>query len=392
MSRDLFNVPIFFIVFRETFEAAIIVSVLMSFVKQVFDPNTVLYKRLRNQIWIGSALGLFICVCIGAAFIAVWYTVLNDLWGNSEDIWEGVFSLVAVIMISVMGLAMLRTERMQDKWKLKLAKILEQKGTKIGFKAWMQKYSFFFLPFITVLREGLEAVVFIGGVSLDVTAKSIPIAVIMGFICGCAVGYIIYRGGRLLHLRWFFIFSTIILYLVSAGLMSKAVGYFEQNAWNQVIGGETAEEGGDVINYKVTTAVWHVSWGDPEQNVEGNGGWQIFNAILGWNNTATYGTIISYCLYWGLIALSLVYMNWKERREAMAKLQRGEWEEDADVILENAKNYINKEGQIIGEDSTTFHDTVTPTSSNKPDHINGDIELDETIGTHTSNLKATDAV
>lgn len=107
---------------------------------------------MRKHVWIGAALGLFICMCIGAAFIAVWYTVLNDLWGNSEDIWEGVFSLIATVMITVMGLAMLRTERMQEKWKVKLANTLEMKEKKIGFKAWMQKYSFFFLPFITVLR------------------------------------------------------------------------------------------------------------------------------------------------------------------------------------------------------------------------------------------------
>lgn len=110
-------------------------------------------------------------------------------------------------------------------------------------------------------------------VSLNVQAKSIPIAAIMGILCGVLVGVIIYRGGSMLHLRWFFIFSTIILYLVAAGLMSKAVGFFEQYAWNLIIGGEAAEEGGDVIPYKVTTAVWHVSWGNPELNTDTNGGW-----------------------------------------------------------------------------------------------------------------------
>jgi high-affinity iron transporter len=48
------------------------------------------------------------------------------------------------------------------------------------------------------------------------------------------------------------------LYLVSAGLLSRAVGYFEQNAWNKIIGGESAEEGGTAIGYKMTTNVWHV--------------------------------------------------------------------------------------------------------------------------------------
>ncbi|KAG1106280.1 hypothetical protein G6F42_016814 [Rhizopus arrhizus] len=378
-GQDLFNVPIFFIIFRETTEAAIIVSVLLSFLKKVFEPDSIVFKRLRKQVWIGAALGLLICCAIGAAFIAVWYTVLNDLWGNSEDIWEGCFSLVATIMITVMGLAMLRTERMQEKWKIKLARAMEEKGQKIGFKAWMQKYSFFFLPFITVLREGLEAVVFIGGVSLDVQAKSIPIAAIMGFLCGCAVGLVIYRGGSLLQLRWFFIISTIILYLVAAGLMAKAVGYFEQNAWNQVIGGESA----DVISYKMTTAVWHVSWGDPEANTDTNGGWEIFNAILGWNNTATIGTIVSYWLYWIAVAFALVYMNWKERRAAIAKLQSGDWEVDGDDALENAKAYINQDGAIVGEEenacATTSTD-ITPSSSQEGSrpHVNEAIEMTNT--------------
>lgn len=390
MSQDLFNVPIFFIIFRETCEAAIIVSVLLSFLKKVFDTDSIVYKRLRNQVWIGAGVGLFICLCIGAAFIAVWYTVLNNLWGDSEYIWEGVFSLIATIMITVMGLAMLRTERMQEKWKLKLAKSIEHKDKdkRLGFKAWMQKYSFFFLPFITVLREGLEAVVFIGGVSLNVSAKSIPIAAIMGFVCGCVVGLIIYRGGSMIQLRWFFIFSTIILYLVAAGLMSKAVGFLEQNAWNQVIGGEAVEESGDVIGYKVTTAVWHVSWGNPEVNTAENGGWQIFNAILGWNNTATIGTIVSYCLYWILIAFALVYMNWKEKRQALDKMNRGEWEEDGDVALDHAKNFVTNEGVIVGNDKDqklTNSDSVNSgeSTSNEP-HEN--LELSESIK-HDNNLK-----
>ncbi|KAI8331179.1 iron permease FTR1/Fip1/EfeU [Chlamydoabsidia padenii] len=368
-AESYFDVPIFFILLRETVEASIIVAVLLSFLKKTFDGSTPLYKRLRNQVWIGAGVGLLICLCIGAAFIAVWYTVLNNIWGNSEDIWEGCFSLLATVMITVMGLAMLKTEKLQDKWKLKLAKAMEagQQGKRKTFKLWAQKYSFFLLPFITVLREGLEAVVFIGGVSLNADGKAIPIAAIMGFICGCLVGYLIFRGGSMLHLRWFFIFSTIILYLVAAGLMSKAVGYFEQNAWNQVIGGESAEDGGSVITYKVTTAVWHVSWGDPELNTSTNGGWMIFNAILGWNNTATIGSIVSYCLYWILVAVYLVYSFWKTRRNAIAKAERGEFysSEDADLALDNARKFVNEDGVITGQDEKMTTDEVVPLDASK---------------------------
>ncbi|GAB5590383.1 high-affinity iron permease [Umbelopsis nana] len=339
-AQDLFSVPIFFILFRETTEAAIIVSVLLSFLKQVFSDDRTIYRRLCKQVWFGSLIGLAICLAIGAAFIAVWYTVASDLWANSENIWEGCFSLVASILITIMGLAMLRTEKMQDKWKIKLAKSMEAQADKGGFKTKTQRYAFFILPFITVLREGLEAIVFLGGVSLGEQAKAIPIAAIMGIICGCLVGFLLYRGGSLVKLHWFFVTSTCILYLVAAGLLSKAVGYFEQNAWNQVIGGEVAEEGGDVISYKVTTAVWHVSWGNPELNTDTNGGWQIFNAILGWNNTATIGTITSYCLYWVAVAFALVYLHFKEMRDE--RRTPAEDKVNPDAAIEKAAAVMNR--------------------------------------------------
>ena len=43
----------------------------------------------------------------------------------------------------------------------------------------------------------------------------------------------------------------------------------------------------------------------------------IFNAILGWTSTATYGTILSYVFYWLVIAVTLVYLKFKEGRMAL---------------------------------------------------------------------------
>jgi high-affinity iron transporter len=56
----------------------------------------------------------------------------------------------------------------------------------------MGKWALFTLPFIVVLREGLEAVVFVGGVSLGQSASAIPIAAIVGIICGLICGFVIY--------------------------------------------------------------------------------------------------------------------------------------------------------------------------------------------------------
>jgi high-affinity iron transporter len=79
------------------------------------------------------------------------------------------------------------------------------------------------------------------------------------------------------------------------GLFSKAVWNFEMNAWSKLTGGDAAETGSGPGSYDIRQSVWHVNCCNPELN--GGGGWGIFNSILGWTNSATYGSVISYNLY-----------------------------------------------------------------------------------------------
>ena len=147
----------------------------------------------------GTIIGLAICICIGAGLIGAFYGLGHDRWAGTEDIWEGVFAIFASIVISIMGAALLRVSKLQAKWRVKLARAIEAKDSAKGknvqgrFKLWCEKYAMFVLPFITVLREGLEAVVFIGGVSLGLPASSFPLPVIIGIACGCLVGFLIYK-------------------------------------------------------------------------------------------------------------------------------------------------------------------------------------------------------
>lgn len=94
-----------------------------------------------------------------------------------------------------MGAALLRVSKLQGKWKIKLAQALEPTKASNGgrFKRWAEKYAMFILPFVTVLREGIEAVLFIAGVSIGLPASSIPIAALTGIAAGCLVGYFIYK-------------------------------------------------------------------------------------------------------------------------------------------------------------------------------------------------------
>jgi len=87
---------------------------------------------------------------------------------------------------------------MQDKWRIKIAQAMKPKEKHDrrqdgAFKRWCEKYAMFILPFITILREGIEAIVFVAGVSFSSPAAAIPLPVLVGLLAGSIVGYMIYK-------------------------------------------------------------------------------------------------------------------------------------------------------------------------------------------------------
>ena len=144
-------------------------------------------------------LGFAICLAVGSGIIGAFYSLGRNSWADSSGLWEGSFGIICTIIITFMGAALLRVSKLQDKWRAKLSASLEARdGTNRGtamtrFKRWCERYAMFMLPFVTVLREGIEAVIFIGGVSLGLPATSFPLAVFAGLAVGSLVGYGMYR-------------------------------------------------------------------------------------------------------------------------------------------------------------------------------------------------------
>ncbi|SGZ52803.1 CIC11C00000001943 [Sungouiella intermedia] len=313
---NVFNVQIFFVVFRESLEAVVVVSVLLAFIKQglggsSMDPSV--NKKLIRQVWVGALLGVALCIVIGGSFIAVFYSLGKDIWAKSEDLWEGIFCMIAALLISLMGIAMLRINKMKEKWRVKLAQALlktrepGQSRFKLGHLS--TKYCMFILPFITTLREGLEAVVFVGGVGLDKPASSFPLPVVCGLIAGILVGWAMYYFGTTSSLQVFLIISTGILYLISAGLFSRSIWFFEMYVYAKRTGGDASENGSGPGTYDISKSVWHVNCCNPQRD----NGWDIFNALLGWQNSATYGSVISYNVYWLALIVTLMLMMYEEK-------------------------------------------------------------------------------
>jgi Iron permease FTR1 family len=105
----------------------------------------------------------------------------------------------------------------------------------------------------------------------------------------------------------------------------------------------------------------HVNCCNPED--KSNGGWGIFNAILGWQNSATIGSVVSYCLYWIFVTAALIIMRIDERRvvDGKATLWRtmlGKGPKGSEEAIEegpvdaavDATNDPPKDGAIVGVD------------------------------------------
>ncbi|KAF1996347.1 plasma membrane iron permease-like protein [Amniculicola lignicola CBS 123094] len=314
---NVFAVPVFFICFRECLETSIIVSVLLAFLKQTLGPESdaVVRKKLIRQVWVGVALGVLISLIICAGVIGTFYTAGRNSFESAEYIWEGVLAIVASVIITLMGAALLRVNKMQDKWRVKIAKVMEARDTSSlpfsgRLKRWTEKYAMFFLPFITVLREGIEAVLFIAGVGVGLPATAFPLAVICGIGAGALVGFALYKGANRATLQIFLIASTCFLYLIAAGLLSKGVRNLELDAWVKIAGEGAVEAGSGPGSYDIRKTVWHVTIAD---DAGSSGGWSVFRSIFGWQHSATYGSVISYNVYWLAVIVGFLVMGYREK-------------------------------------------------------------------------------
>ena len=128
--------------------------------------------------------------------------------------------------------------------------------------------------------------------------------------------------------------STCFLYLVGAGLFSKGVWHLEAYQWNMIVGGDAAELGSGPGSYDIRRSVWHVNVSDffffrlfspnyekliilsqcCNPDFEGGGFWGVFNALLGWQNSATVGSVVSYNLYWVAVMAQFFLMAAREKR------------------------------------------------------------------------------
>ncbi len=209
---QLFSVSSFLITFRETIEAALVIGILIAYVVKIEK------RKLKRDIWIGTILGIILSVALGVIF-----TFVLGSFEEYEPIIEGFSMVLAAILLTWMIIWMRETGR-NIKGKLESRIDLSIRNE--------QRFGLFSLAFVSVLREGIETVIFLSGIeAVEESQATVLWSGMVGIAIALIVAVILFLSGKRFNLRLFFGITSIILILFASGMLAHGFHEFQELGW-----------------------------------------------------------------------------------------------------------------------------------------------------------------
>jgi high-affinity iron transporter len=207
--------PTFVITLREGVEAALIVGIVLAYLKKAKQ------RHLNHWVYGGIVVGLIVSAIIGILFSLMIQSVstLDPRFGPAiEPFLEGIFSLMAIVLLSWMLVWMTRNARRlkQDVEGAIALQLKRDMGAGWGV---------FALIFFAVVREGFETVLFIAAKFQQGFVPAIGALAGIGVAAG--IGILLFKLGVKLNIRRFFTVMGAFLLLIVAGLVVTSLGHFD---------------------------------------------------------------------------------------------------------------------------------------------------------------------
>lgn len=198
----------FLVVFRESLEAALIVGIVLAFLKK----NS--FQRYYPLVLTAIAAAL------GASLFGAYLFSLTKagFTGFAEEVFEGLTMIVASGFLTYMIVWLYNQKNAR--------KDLETKLTNHTADA-VHKAGLFFLVFFAILREGIETVLFINAISFS-TGNFTLWGAFLGLFAALAIGYALFVLEIKLPMKRFFQVSGILLIFFAAGLLAHGVHELEE--------------------------------------------------------------------------------------------------------------------------------------------------------------------
>lgn len=190
---------------REGLEAALVVGVLLAYVKKIGRPDAAL------KIWWGVAAAILLSLATGALLTFGAY----GLSFTAQEALGGSLSLLAVVMVTWMVFWMLRMSKgMSTELRGQLDKALLGSGWAVAAVA-----------FVSVAREGVETALFIWATTR--ASGTSPLAgfltAVSGIVIAIAIGWALYRGLLKINLTVFFRWTGALLIIFATGVLAYGI-------------------------------------------------------------------------------------------------------------------------------------------------------------------------
>ena len=257
--------PTLVIVFREVFEAGLIVGIIMAVTSGV---------AARGR-WVagGIAAGVF-----GACLVAVFTGGLSELFGgNGQELFNASILGFAVLMLGWHNVWMARHGR-------ELAAEMRAAGAAVAAGS-KSLAALAVVVAVAVLREGSEVVLFLYGVAA--AGGSSGVGMLIGGAIGLALGALVcllaYRGLITIPTRYLFAVTSTLITLLAAGMAAQAIAFLEQagllTAWGQ--------------------PVWDTSWILSDESILG----RALHTLIGYVDQPTAMQLVAYTATLAVIAV-----------------------------------------------------------------------------------------
>ena len=203
---------------REGLEAALIISILASYLKKVGQQ-----KQIRSML-VGVLAAIAISVVVGLALSLS----LQNLPPHTQENITGAASILAVVFITWMIFWMARNSRSLA-GRLRTNVDIALGGSSLGLLG---------VAFLAVIREGIET-----SISLWTAAKATGgdqasvIGAVLGLISAAVIGYLMYRGSVKINLALFFKITGTYLVLIAASIFAYAIGEFNESGLVTILNG-----------------------------------------------------------------------------------------------------------------------------------------------------------
>jgi high-affinity iron transporter len=256
------------IVFREVFEAGLIVGIVLAVTGEV---------RNRNR-WIGGGV---LAGGLAAGLVAAFAGALSELFeGMGQELFNAAILAIAVVMLTWHNVWMARHGR-------EMAGELRTLGKAVADGS-RSLFALAVVVGVAVLREGTEVALFLYGVATSDGGSGLSFLAggLLGLVLGGAVCLMTYWGLMRIPQRALFTTTTTLITLLAAGMAAQAVAFLARANWLT----------------SLDRVVWDSSWLLSDRGIAG----RALHTLIGYTDQPTEMQLVVYIV---VIVTTIVLMR-----------------------------------------------------------------------------------